>query len=68
LDLIDRDGSIHDLDQHPVSGKDTTLGMVLCELMHRLQSAEAAIHKAVKAPGNSKSILEDHIREYPNQA
>jgi len=43
LELIHVDGSVHDLDQWPEDRPETTLGRVLCGLLHeydRLRRAE----------------------------
>ena len=37
LDLIHENG-IHDLDQYPVERMQTTLGRVLCEVLHELET------------------------------
>lgn len=75
LDLVDRDGIIHDLDQHLPGDKQSTLGLVLCELMHRLQSAEKAIHETIVhnlhlADGKDSTLsrLVTHTKTYPQQA
>jgi hypothetical protein len=75
LDLVDRDGIIHDLDQYLPDDQQSTLGSVLCELMHRLQSAEKAIHETVVhnlhlADGKDSTLsrLVAHTKTYPDQA
>lgn len=43
LDLVQVDGSIHDLDQFDEDKMQTTYGAVLCGLMKRLERAEEAV-------------------------
>ena len=45
LNLIQADGSIHDLDQYDENHMQTTLGAVLCGLMKRLERAEAYMNR-----------------------
>lgn len=75
LDLYKIDGTIHDLDQYRPEQMQSTLATVLCELMHRLQKAEAAIHETVNAnnhlaDGKQCTLrrLVQHIKEFPGQA
>lgn len=48
LELVQADGSIHDLDQYDEDSMQTTLGAVLCGLMKRLEKAENALREIVK--------------------
>jgi len=45
LDLVQADGSIHDLDQFDQDNMQTTLGAVLCGLMKRLERAESEVKR-----------------------
>ena len=45
LDLVQADGSIHDLDQFDEDRMQTTLGSVLCGLMKRLEREEAEVKR-----------------------
>ena len=75
LDLYKIDGTIHDLDQHKPETMQSTLASVLCELMHRLQKAEAAIHETINennhlADGDNCTLrkLLAHVKQFPGQA
>lgn len=75
LDLYKVDGTIHDLDQHKPETMQSTLASVLCELMHRLQKAEAAIHETINennhlADGDNCTLrkLVAHVKQFPGQA
>ena len=75
LDLYKIDGTIHDLDQYQPETMQSTLASVLCELMHRLKKAEAAIHETINAnnslaEGENCKLrkLVEHVRQFPGQA
>ena len=75
LDLYKIDGTIHDLDQYDPKTMQSTLASVLCELMHRLKKAEAAIHETINEnlglpDGDDCSLIKlvQHVRQFPGQA
>jgi hypothetical protein len=45
LDLLHIDGTVHDLDQYPEERMQTTLGQVLCCLLHEYNSQRETIGK-----------------------
>lgn len=64
LELIQVDGSIHDLDQYTPDDMQTVHGDVLCELMHRCQRYEKVLEGIVKDDKFSPTFLGDRGKAY----
>lgn len=75
LHLYMNDGVIEGLDLYQPNQMRSPFGSVLCEIMQRLQKAEAAIHETIHenshlADGENCTLrkLVAHVREFPGQA
>lgn len=68
VELIQTDGSIHDLDQYTPEDMQTTSGIVLSELMHRCQRYEDVLKEIVQANELSSKFTGDMGRAYAMSA
>ena len=66
LELIHIDGTVHDLDQYPAERMQTTLGRVLCWLLHEYNDQREALGKLRGLSKTWKVESKEQEREWYN--